>query len=389
MSVKKRPDGQWRARYRDAAGKEHAKHFARKTDAEAWEQAQRTSVRRGTHVDPQAGRVLVRDYAATWQAAQIQHRPTTASLADITMRVHTLPEIGDLRMVAVGRTNIQNLISKWAETAKASTVHSRFTHLRALFNSAVDDGLIARSPCQRIKLPEVIKEKVAPLSVDQVLALHAKIEPAFRPAILVGAGCGLRVREVLGITKPAVKFLERSIDVRWQISDKPPWTLVPLKTKNSYREVPAPTFVLDALSVLEPGAVLETLFVRTTAAGQPISARMVHKAVANAVSAVNSAALERKKERKAGLTSDPELPSIPAGTTFHDLRHHYASLLIDGGESVTVVAERLGNTPQETLDTYSHLWPDSTDRTRRIVDAAWGGRESADEVRTPILKSGS
>jgi hypothetical protein len=33
-SIKRRPDGRWRARYRDPAGKEHAKHFARRVDAE-------------------------------------------------------------------------------------------------------------------------------------------------------------------------------------------------------------------------------------------------------------------------------------------------------------------------------------------------------------------
>ena len=31
-SVKRRPDGVWRARYRDLDGREHAKHFARKVD---------------------------------------------------------------------------------------------------------------------------------------------------------------------------------------------------------------------------------------------------------------------------------------------------------------------------------------------------------------------
>ena len=31
-SIKKRPNGKWRARYRDLAGKEHARHFARKVD---------------------------------------------------------------------------------------------------------------------------------------------------------------------------------------------------------------------------------------------------------------------------------------------------------------------------------------------------------------------
>jgi integrase len=60
---------------------------------------------------------------------------------------------------------------------------------------------------------------------------------------------------------------------------------------------------------------------------------------------------------------------LPAGTSYHDLRHFYASLLIDHGESVKVVQERLGHaTAAETLDTYSHLWPESEDRTRAAVD---------------------
>ena len=61
------------------------------------------------------------------------------------------------------------------------------------------------------------------------------------------------------------------------------------------------------------------------------------------------------------------------------LRHFYASLLIRHGESVKTVQARLGHaSASETLDTYSHLWPDSDDRTRAAVDAVL----SADHVRT-------
>lgn len=57
---------------------------------------------------------------------------------------------------------------------------------------------------------------------------------------------------------------------------------------------------------------------------------------------------------------------------FHDLRHHYASVLIDASESVKVVQERLGHASATvTLNTYSHLFPSSEDRTRAAVDAAW------------------
>ncbi|MEO6121226.1 MAG: tyrosine-type recombinase/integrase, partial [Acidimicrobiales bacterium] len=69
------------------------------------------------------------------------------------------------------------------------------------------------------------------------------------------------------------------------------------------------------------------------------------------------------------------------GAHFHDLRHFYASLLIHHGESVKVVQARLGHAnASETLDTYSHIWPDSEDQTRLAVDSVLGAR--ADTVRT-------
>ena len=59
---------------------------------------------------------------------------------------------------------------------------------------------------------------------------------------------------------------------------------------------------------------------------------------------------------------------VPA-IRFHELRHYYASLLLRHGESVKTVQARLGHaSASETLDTYSHLWPDNDERTRAAVD---------------------
>ncbi len=64
--------------------------------------------------------------------------------------------------------------------------------------------------------------------------------------------------------------------------------------------------------------------------------------------------------------------ALPQGTTTHDLRHHYASVLLAQGESVIVVAERLGHENANlVLSTYGHLMPDSEDRTRKAIDDAW------------------
>jgi integrase len=69
---------------------------------------------------------------------------------------------------------------------------------------------------------------------------------------------------------------------------------------------------------------------------------------------------------------------LPAGTTSHDLRHHYASVLPAAGESVIAVAERLGHENATLVLTgYGHLMPDSEDRTRKAVDAAWNAISGA------------
>lgn len=61
------------------------------------------------------------------------------------------------------------------------------------------------------------------------------------------------------------------------------------------------------------------------------------------------------------LAAAVEMAGLPEGTTRHDLRHHYASVLLAAGESVVAVAERLGHeNATSVLSTYGH--PDAGHR---------------------------
>ena len=53
-SIAKRDNGKWRARYRDEGGKEHARHFPRKVDAQRWLDEVTASLVTGQYVDPNA-----------------------------------------------------------------------------------------------------------------------------------------------------------------------------------------------------------------------------------------------------------------------------------------------------------------------------------------------
>ncbi len=134
----------------------------------------------------------------------------------------------------------------------------------------------------------------------------------------------------------------------------------PPKTRASYRVIPLPQVVVEALAVhlrkFPPG---ETGLIFTTPDDTPLSRTRF------------SGSVWRPATKRAGVQ----------GAVFHHLRHYYASLLIQAGESVKVVQARLGHaTAAETLDTYSHLWPDSEDRTRQAIDGVLGA--PADSLRT-------
>jgi hypothetical protein len=64
----------------------------------------------------------------------------------------------------------------------------------------------------------------------------------------------------------------------------------------------------------------------------------------------------------------------------HALRHAYASVLLDAGESIKALSEYLGHSdPGFTLRTYTHLLPSSETRTRKAIDDAFTETEAEAE----------
>ena len=53
----------------------------------------------------------------------------------------------------------------------------------------------------------------------------------------------------------------------------------------------------------------------------------------------------------------------------HDLRHSCASLLIDSGANITLVAKYLGHSKiDETLNTYSHMYQNRLENSGQIIE---------------------
>ena len=70
----------WRGRYVDEHGREHAKAFARKLDAQRWVDEATTGMVSGTYVDPKAGRITFERYFAAWSQRQVWVPGTTQAM---------------------------------------------------------------------------------------------------------------------------------------------------------------------------------------------------------------------------------------------------------------------------------------------------------------------
>ena len=69
------------------------------------------------------------------------------------------------------------------------------------------------------------------------------------------------------------------------------------------------------------------------------------------------------------------------GPTWHDLRHHHASMPLSRGVSPALVAERLGHDIKTLIRTYAHVIRPDEDRVRAIVDDSLGA-SAEDWLRT-------
>jgi integrase len=347
-------NGRWHARWREDDGRERAVVFDRKVDAERWLDGVRGELVRGTYVDPAAGRERFEGVATRWLSIQV-HRPTTSVQVRSNLTNHVLPVFGDRPIGTIRPSEVQAWVRSLTSELAPGTVEVIYRYFAAILRAAVEDRIIAVSPCRGIRLPRIEKIRIEPLGTDEVVALADAVDDRYRALVVLAAGTGMRQGEVFGLTLPRLDLLRKVVRVEQQlitVQGRAPY-LGPPKTEASVRTIPLPVIVVDSvaahLAEFDPGD-LRTIF--SGDKGEPLRRNRFSERV------------WRPAVARAGLRP---------GTRFHELRHYYASLLIRHGESVKTVQARLGHaSATETLDTYAHLWPDSEDRTREAVDSLLG-----------------
>lgn len=152
--------------------------------------------------------------------------------------------------------------------------------------------------------------------------------------------CGLRSGEVRGLTWKDIDFNNNELSVNKNVVinfEGNKYLITTPKTKSSYRTIPMPNILVDDLKILKEYAINyhgfnENWFVFGNY--EPMSKSIMRD----------------RKNNNCKLAGVKQI-------RIHDFRHSCASLLINNGANITMVAKYLGHAKiDETLNTYSHMF---------------------------------
>ena len=370
-NVKKRPDGEWRARYRDAAGKEHARHFDRKRDADRWVEEQESAKRRGEWVDPALSRITLGEWSKTWWETKASLKPKTRATYASVLRARVLPRWRDVPLKAITHADVVTWAANLRAVVGDSMTRQAVDILGQCLALAVRDGRLVRNVAEGVKRPKPERGRQRFLTHAEVGKLAAECPPPYGLLVRFLAYTGLRFGEAAGLRVRSVDLVRGRVEVVDNLTEADGRLYEGSPKARRTRSVPVPRLLRAELAAHIAGNKPGDRVFLTPRGGPLRNSNFRHYVFDPAVT-------------RAGL----------APLTPHDLRDTAASLAVSAGANVKTIQRMLGHASAAmTLDIYAGLFDDDLDAVgERLSDAADPGPDPADRtnhadsVRTDVAE---
>lgn len=363
--IRQLPSGRFQVRYPgpDGVDRPAPNTFRTKTEAADWLTKKEAEMLVGDWIDPTAGQVSFTAYAETWIDERPGLRPNTVHTYSYLLRRHLAPTFGTKAVSEITDAQIRRWRKDRLDAGVSEvTLAKAYRLLKAVLNTAVEDGIIRRNPCRLRGAGQESSAERPVLKVQEVFALADAVGLRYRLLVMLAAFCGLRWGELAGLRRNRVELIMSSdapdaevvgavISVAEQLLELSNGEIKtgPPKSRAGKRRVVVPSVVLpDLLEHIRwssnPGA---DGYVFATAAGKPLRRS-------------NFGDKWRAARKAVGL------PTIH----FHDLRHTSNNWAAEAGATLAELKQRLGHDSDRAASIYLH----STEERQHIIADALSDR---------------
>lgn len=358
------PGGRWQARWRDSTGKQHAKRFDRKIDAETHERAMRSAVAGGTDPAPAAAKITVRAWADEWITGARNLSYRGRGTYEEALNGYVLPALGDLPLRRLTAEAIDEFITaELAQGLAPSTVHRHYRTIRRMCNVAVARRRLVVNPCGEVTPPPLERAAMRILTPTEIDALWHVLGERYRAWLHVACYTGIRWSEGVGLRRSRIDGARITVMEQLTLRDGI-WTRDKPKSAAGVRSITMSAFLVDELAGHVDRWSLDGPdgLVFPNRAGQPMRSSnfsgMVFKPAC-----VKAGLGQLLVDETTGARTHIGVPRI------HDLRHTSAALAIKAGAHPKALQVRMGHTKiTTTLDTYGHLFDEMDDQIAVDLD---------------------
>lgn len=238
--------------------------------------------------------------------------------------------------------------------------------IRMILDLGVKERIVPVNVARQVLPPRGPRKEIQFLSKAQAQAfVEASTDERLHALFVLAVTQGLRLGEICGLRWKDVSLERRQLSVRMQLQwTKRGWDLIEPKTRSSKRTIRLTELAVQALKQhrarqaktrLRAGAEwTDNDLVFCSRYGTFISrTRVVRRAFHRVLAA----------------------SGCPLDLPFHGLRHTFATLKMEAGESAKVVSEQLGHASvQPTLDLYSHVTPALHEASADLMDRLLASR---------------
>ncbi|MGH8924014.1 MAG: tyrosine-type recombinase/integrase [Acidimicrobiia bacterium] len=347
-SGRRRP---WQVRYRDPSGKERAKSFPRKADAERFAVTIEADKLRGEWTDPRLSKTTIAEWSDRWLRTKSHLKPKTLAGYESNLRAHVLPAFGSHELRHVDRMAVEEWVADLqGRGLGASGVRQARQVLNSMMQLAVETGYLVVNPAAGVKTRRQPETEMLFLTAEEVERLASVIREPYSTLVHLLAYGGLRWGEAAALRRKRCHLLRSRLEVAESLSEaRGQLHFGPTKTYRT-RTVVIPAFLRDLLAEHLAREVDDDpdALVFTSPNGQPLRnsnfrRQVWYRAVAEA--------------------------GLPGGLRVHDLRHTCAALLIAQGAHPKAVQAHLGHSSiSVTMDRYGHLFPSDMEALAMALD---------------------